>query len=57
MDKDLGSTLAGGGAGMGLLLTVQWEKTWPFSGETLKVIVALMLIAAGYPMYSKGRSC
>jgi hypothetical protein len=47
--KDLGSTIAGGGAGLALLLTVRWEAT-PF-GEAVKVVVALTLLLMGYVMY------
>jgi hypothetical protein len=54
--KDLGSTIAGGGAGMGLLLTVRWELIPWGLGEPLKVAVALVLIAAGYAMYGKRNS-
>jgi hypothetical protein len=46
---DLGSTIAGGGAGMGMLLTVKWELV-P-QGETVKVTVALLLILLGYFAY------
>jgi hypothetical protein len=50
--RDLGSTVAGGGAGMGLLLTVRWE-TVP-AGETVKIVVALILIWMGYRAYRGG---
>jgi hypothetical protein len=49
--RDLGSTLAGGGAGMGLLLTVKWELV-PH-GECVKIGVALVLIVLGYTAYRK----
>jgi hypothetical protein len=49
MDKDRASTIAGGAAGLTLLLTVRWEAV-PH-GECVKVGVALALIALGYFMY------
>jgi len=49
--KDLGGTIAGGGAGMALLLTVRWEAV-P-GGEGVKVLVALTLIVLGYFSYRK----
>lgn len=49
MDKDLASTVAGGGAGMALLLTVRWEAV-PH-GEAVKVGVAVLLILVGYLAY------
>lgn len=51
MDKDLGSTLAGGGAGLGLLMTVKWE-TIPH-GELYKLAMVVFLIAAGAILYRK----
>jgi hypothetical protein len=48
-DQDHVSTIAGGSAGLGLLLTVRWELI-P-CGELVKVGVALALIALGYCMY------
>lgn len=50
--KDQVSTIAGGGAGLGLLLTVRWEMIT--HGELVKVVVALALIALGYCMYRQG---
>jgi hypothetical protein len=47
--KDLGATIAGGGAGVGLLLTVKWELV-PY-GEVVKIGVSLALIGLGYVMY------
>jgi hypothetical protein len=52
MDKDTASTLAGGGAGMALLLTVRWDAV-PH-GEVVKIVVALVLVALGCAMYRKG---
>jgi len=49
--KDLASTIAGGGAGISLLLTVRWEAI-PH-GECAKVAVALALVCLGYLMYRK----
>lgn len=49
---DLGTTLAGGGAGLWLLSTVKWEAV-PY-GECVKIAVALTLAILGYRMYSKG---
>jgi hypothetical protein len=49
MNKDQASTVAGGGAGMALLLTVRWEAV-PM-GELVKVVVAVLLMLAGYFMY------
>ena len=51
MDKDNVSTIAGGGAGMALLLTVRWDAV-PH-GELVKVGVAVALVALGYLMYRK----
>ena len=53
MTKDDASTIAGGGAGVALLLTVRWEAI-PH-GELVKVAVALMLSFVGYFMYRDGR--
>jgi uncharacterized membrane protein YebE (DUF533 family) len=47
--KDAASTIAGGGAGIALLLTVRWEAI-PY-GEAVKVGVALALAIMGYLMY------
>jgi len=47
--KDAASTIAGGGAGIALLLTVRWEAI-PY-GEAVKVGVALALALIGYLMY------
>jgi hypothetical protein len=47
--KDLGSTLAGGGAGLWLLSTVKWDVV-P-AGECVKIGVALLLVILGYRMY------
>lgn len=49
--KDLGSTIAGGGAGLGLLMTVRWEAV-PH-GECVKVAVALAILVLGYFAYRK----
>lgn len=46
---DIGTTLAGGGAGMALLVTVRWEAI-PF-GECVKLIAAFALILIGCRMY------
>jgi uncharacterized membrane protein YebE (DUF533 family) len=47
--EDSASTIAGGGAGIALLLTVRCEAI-PY-GEAVKVGVALALAIMGYPMY------
>ena len=47
--KDLGTTLAGGGAGLWLLSTVKWDAV-P-AGECVKIAVALLLVILGYRMY------
>jgi len=47
--KDLGSTLAGGGAAMWLLTTVKWEII-PY-GECVKLATVALLLLAGYVMY------
>jgi len=47
--KDLGSTLAGGGAAMWLLTTVKWEAI-PY-GECVKLAMVPLLLVAGYFMY------
>ena len=49
--KDVGSTIAGGGAGLGMLLTVRWEAI-PH-GELFKVAVALILILIGCLLYRR----
>lgn len=49
LTKDAASTIAGGGAGIALLLTVRWEAI-PH-GECVKVAVALILALVGYLMY------
>ena len=49
--RDLGSTIAGGGAGLALLLTVRWEAI-P-QGEAVKVAAAFVLLVLGYLMYRK----
>lgn len=49
IDKDKASTLAGGGAGAAMLLTVNWSAV-PY-GELVKIGVALFLIWIGYRMY------
>ena len=49
MTRDAASTIAGGGAGIALLLTVRWELV-PY-GEAVKVGVALVLAITGYLMY------
>lgn len=50
-DKDLASSIAGGGAGGALLLTVRWDVV-PY-GEAVKIAVAVLLIFVGYLMYRK----
>jgi hypothetical protein len=52
--NDLGSTIAGGGAGLWLLSTVKWEAV-PY-GECVKIAVAIALTILGYRMYRKGDS-
>src|ERR1035437_8624137 len=47
--KDATSIIAGGGAGIALLLTVRWEAI-P-CGEAVKIGVALALAIMGYMMY------
>lgn len=47
--RDLGSTIAGGGAGVAMLLTVNWAGI-PH-GESVKLGVAVLLILLGYLMY------
>lgn len=49
--RDLGSTIAGGGAGLALLLTVRWDVV-PY-GEAVKIMVAVLLVMLGYLMYRK----
>jgi hypothetical protein len=49
LTKDTASTLAGGGAGLGLLLTVRWEAV-PH-GELIKVGMVAFLILVGWAMY------
>ncbi len=50
-DKDSISTIAGGGAGLSLLLTVHWDAVpW---GETVKIVVSVLLIWLRYCMYQK----
>lgn len=49
--RDLGSTIAGGGAGLALLLTVRWDVV-PY-GEAVKLMVAVLLVMLGYLMYRK----
>ena len=49
MDKDLASTLAGGGAGLALLLTVNWQAI-PH-GELVKVGMVAFLILTGVLLY------
>lgn len=46
---DLSTTALGGGAGATLLATVRWEAM-PH-GELIKLIVALLLMGAGYFAY------
>jgi len=50
--KDTASSIAGGGAGVALLLTVRWDAI-PY-GECVKVGVAFMLAIIGYLMYRGG---
>jgi hypothetical protein len=52
--RDLGTTLAGGGAGLWLLSTVNWDAV-PY-GECVKIVVAVTLAILGYRMYRKGDS-
>jgi uncharacterized membrane protein len=47
--RDVASTIAGGGAGIGLLMTVRWDSI-PH-GEEVKVAVAVVLMVAGYFAY------
>ena len=47
--EDSASTIAGGGAGIALLLTVRWEAI-PYR-EAVKLGVALALAIMGYLMY------
>jgi len=54
LDKETTSTIAGGGAGLGLLLTVRWEMI-PH-GEAVKVAVAVALVMTGYLMYPRGKA-
>lgn len=49
--KDATASLAGGGAGMALLLTVDWTKI-P-QGECVKILVAFALMLMGYFFYNK----
>lgn len=51
MNKDTASTIAGGGAGLALLMTVRWELV-P-AGEAVKIAVALVLILVGYLVYRR----
>ena len=51
MNRDSASTIAGGGAGLALLLTVRWEAV-PY-GEAVKIGVALLLAGLGYLMYRR----
>lgn len=46
---DVGSTLAGAGAGMALMATVRWEQI-P-QGEAVKLGVAILLLALGAILY------
>lgn len=46
---DIVSTMAGGGAGIGVLMTVRWEAV-PY-GELVKIGVALFLIVVGAMLY------
>jgi hypothetical protein len=45
----MASTLAGGGAGLAMLVTVNWASV--AGGETTKVAVAILLIALGVLLY------
>lgn len=47
--KDSISTLAGGGSGLALLLTVKWEAI--AHGELIKVGMVVFLILVGWAMY------
>jgi hypothetical protein len=47
--QDIGSSVAGGGAGFLMLNSVKWEAV--MGGETTKVVVALLFILGGYLAY------
>lgn len=49
--QDIGSSVAGGGAGFLMLNSVKWEAV--FGGETTKVVVALLFVLGGYLAYRK----
>lgn len=53
MTKNTASTMAGGAAGLLLLQSVRWELVGVQPGETIKVVVALVLALVGYLMYRK----
>jgi hypothetical protein len=52
MNSDTTTTLAGGAAGLHLLMTVQYSAL-PSWGEFTKLAVAFALLAGGYLMYRK----
>ena len=56
LDRDLGSSLAGGAAGLALLLTVNWDKI-P-AGEEWKLGMVVFLVLTGVLLYreKKGQS-
>jgi hypothetical protein len=47
MTRDTASTLAGGAAGLLLLQSVRWDLVAVQRGETIKVVVALILALVG----------
>jgi len=52
MNPDSASSIAGGGAGLLLLHSVQWANV-PY-GECVKIVVAVLLAVIGYLMYRPG---
>lgn len=51
LDRDLGTTIAGGSAGLLLLMSVNWQAV-P-NGELVKVCTALFLVVFGGLIYRK----
>jgi len=51
--RDLGSTIAGGGAGLLLLNSVDWAAI--AHGQLVKLSVAILLILLGYVMYKANK--
>ena len=51
VNSDGASTIAGGAAGMVLLLSVRWELVGVSWGESIKVGVAILLALVGYLAY------